>query len=84
MRIMPVLAAAMTVAAITMSAGSSYAAMARHLQVQQNESAEVLRLHANAQATMEQALTQPELPPFVTGFTLDGQEIVKLAVPNRE
>jgi hypothetical protein len=83
MRIMPVLAAAMTVAAITMSSGASYAAMARHLQVQQNDSADVLRLHANAQVLMEQALTQPEFPPFVAAFTLDGEDIVTAVVPKR-
>jgi hypothetical protein len=84
MRIMPVLAAAMTVAAITMSAGAPYAAVAQHLRVQRNDSVEVLRLHANAQVTMEQALTQPELPPFVSGFTLDGQDLVKVATPSRD
>jgi hypothetical protein len=83
MRIMPALAAAMTVAAITMSAGASYAAEARHLQVQRTDSAEVLRLHANAQVMMEQALTQPDFPPFVAAFTLDGRDIVTAATPNR-
>ena len=83
MRIMPALAAAMTVAAITMSAGASFAAAAQHLQVQRTDSAEVLRLHANAQVMMEQALTQPDLPPFVTGFTLDGKDLVRAATPNR-
>ena len=65
-----------------MSAGASYASVAQHLQVQRTESAEVLRLHANAQATMEAALTQPELPPFVSGFTLDGKDLVRVATPN--
>jgi hypothetical protein len=32
---------------------------------------------------MEQALTQPDLPPFVTGFTLDGKDLVRAATPNR-
>jgi hypothetical protein len=83
MRIMPVLAAAMTVAAITMSAGASYAAAAQRLQVQRTDSAEVFRMHANAQLMMEQALTQPDFPPFVAAFTLDGRDIVTAATPNR-
>lgn len=83
MRIMPVLAAAMTVAAITMSAGASYAAVARDLQVQRTDSAEVLRLDAHAQIAMEQALTQPDLPPFVSAFTLDETVLVRAATPNR-
>jgi hypothetical protein len=32
---------------------------------------------------MEQALMQPDFPPFVAAFTLDGQDIVTAVTPNR-
>lgn len=65
MRMIPAVLAALTVVAITMSPQASYAQMARLGQIEQNPSAEILKLHASNQATMEQALTQPDLPPFV-------------------
>jgi hypothetical protein len=60
----PVVMAALTVAAITLSPAASYAQMVRFGQIEKTPSAEILKLHASNQATMEEALTHPDLPPF--------------------
>jgi hypothetical protein len=62
---LPVVLAALTVVAITMSPQASYAQMVRFGQIERTPSAEVLKLHASNQATMDEALTHPDLPPFV-------------------
>lgn len=54
----------MTVTAIILSSGAAYAQLAHQMRVQQNDSAEVLKLHANVQATMTASL-EPSVPPFV-------------------
>ena len=69
MRKLPVLVAALTVVAVTLSSGASYAAIAHQLQVQRTDSAEILKVHARTQATMDEALNQPDLPPFVASVT---------------
>lgn len=61
----PVVMAALTVAAIALSPQAAYAQMVRFGQIDHTPSAEILKLHASTQATMEEALTQPDLPPFV-------------------
>ncbi len=63
---LPVVLAAMTVAAIALSPQAAYAQMARFGQIDHTPSAEILKLHASNQATMDEALTRPDLPPFVT------------------
>ncbi len=62
---LPVVMAALTVVAITMSPAASYAQMVRFGQIERTPSAEVLKLHASNQATMQDALDHPDLPPFV-------------------
>jgi len=64
MRIFPGVMAALVVTAIALSPQAGYAQMVRFGQIDQTPSAELLKLHASNQATMEQALDHPDLPPF--------------------
>ena len=64
-KLWPVLAATMTVTAIILSSGAAYAQLAHQMQVQRNQSVESLKVHATVHATMEAALDQPNVPPFV-------------------
>ena len=64
-KLWPVLAATMTVTAIILSSGAAYAQVAHQMQVQQNQSVEILKVHATVHATMEASIDQPNVPPFV-------------------
>lgn len=64
-RIVLGLVAAMSVAAITMSSHAAYADIARGMQAQRAPSAEILKVHATVNATMEAALDQPAVPAFI-------------------
>ena len=60
-----ILLAAISLAAITMSSHAAYADIAHQMQVQRTPSAEILKVHATVHATMEAALDQPTVPPFI-------------------
>jgi hypothetical protein len=63
-KLLPALAAAMTVTAIILSSGAAYAQLAHQMRAQQNESAEVLKVHATTQISMQATLDQPSVPAF--------------------
>ena len=83
MRTFPVVMAALTVAAITLSPQAGYAQMVHFGQINHTPSAELLKLHASNQATIEQALTQPDLPPFATPSPEDGSVFYLEPLPDR-
>ena len=66
-KLLPVLAAcvAATVTAIILSSGAAYAQLAHQAQVQRNNSVEIFKIHASVNATMESAMHDPVVPPFV-------------------
>lgn len=64
-KLLPVLATTLTVTAIILSSGAAYAQLAHQMQVQRNDSAEILKVHATVHATMEATLDRPSVPPFV-------------------
>ena len=80
---LPVFMAALTVAAITMSPAAGYSQMVRFGQINHTPSAELLKLHASNQATMDQALTQPDLPPFVVDSPDAGSWFYMEPLPDR-
>lgn len=63
-KLLPGLAAAMTVTAIIMSSGAAYAQQAQQLRALQNPSAEVLRVHAAVQVEMSAVTDAPSVPAF--------------------
>lgn len=56
---------AMTVTAVIMSASVQYDLIGQEMRVNQNNSAQVLKVHANVHATMSVAMDQPTVPAFV-------------------
>ena len=56
---------AMTVTAVIMSAHMQYDLIGQEMRVNQNNSAEVFKVHANVHAAMSIALDQPSVPTFV-------------------
>jgi hypothetical protein len=83
MRTFPVVMAALTVAAISLSPAASYAQMVRFGHIDHTPSGEVLKLHASNHAVMEQALTQPDLPPFASPSPDDGSVFYLEPLPDR-
>lgn len=79
----PVVMAALTVAAITLSPQAGYSQMVRFGQINHTPSAELLKLHASNQATMEEALNQPDLPPFVVQSPDGGSPFYLEPLPDR-
>jgi hypothetical protein len=67
MRKLPFVLAAATLMAVMASTQIGYAATARQWQVQRTPSAEILRVHASAQLSIQQALEQPTLPDAAPG-----------------
>ncbi len=63
-KLLPYLAASMTVTAIIISSGAAYAQQARELRALQNPSAEVLRIHASVQVEMSAVTDAPSVPAF--------------------
>ncbi len=63
-KLLPFLAASMTVTAIILSSGAAFAQQARELRVLQNPSAEILRVHASVQVEMQSVTDAPSVPPF--------------------
>ena len=63
-KLLPYLAASMTVTAIIISSGAAYAQQARELRALQNPSAEVLRFHASMQVEMSAVTDAPSVPAF--------------------
>ena len=61
---LPALAAAMTVTAIILSSGASYAQQAQAARALQNPSAELLKLHASTQVEMSAVTDAPSVPAF--------------------
>ena len=51
--------------AIIVSSGAAYAQVAHLMQVQRNQSVEILKVHATVHATMEASIDQPSVPPYV-------------------
>jgi hypothetical protein len=64
-KLLPVLATTLTVTAIILSSGAAYAQLAHQMHVNRTDSAEILKVHATVQATMQIAMDQPSVPPFV-------------------
>ena len=83
MRMFPAVVAALTVAAIAMSPAAAYAQMVRFGHIDHTPSAELLKLHAGNQAVMQQALDQPDLPPFASPSPVDGSEFYLEPLPDR-
>jgi hypothetical protein len=63
-KLLPLLAATVTVTAIIMSSGAAYAQQAREMRVLHNPSAEILRIHATVQVEMQSVTDAPSVPPF--------------------
>ena len=64
-KLLPILAATMTVTAIILTSGAAFAQTANQMRVQRNDSAEIFKVHATVHATMEAVIDQPSVPPFV-------------------
>jgi hypothetical protein len=61
----PVVLAALTVVAITLSPHAAYSDAVRMGQIQRTPSAEILKLHAGNQMMMASSLDHPDFPAFV-------------------
>jgi hypothetical protein len=63
-KLLPLLAATVTVTAIIISSGAAYAQQARELRVLQNPSAELLKVHASVQVEMQSISDDAPTTPF--------------------
>ena len=79
----PVVMAALVVAAITVSPQAGYAQMVRFGHIERTPSAELLKLHASNEATMQEALNQPDLPAFAVDAPADGAVFYLEPLPDR-